>query len=508
MSVLLTVLILHFLLVWYVNKKLPELINSKTSEHKVSYDHIDFSIWTGYIFIDKIRLTPKNAKASVDKQNGIFATVNSVKVLDFGIYSVLFSDRISARGILIDQPKVVINKANDEPLNDRKSIESEIAEPFGKFITVKNILVRKGQFKIINTANGKSLASASNVDFAVDGVRLSEQSLDEPIPVRFNTYSLKCDSLFYKVSNVYDISTGKIDAAPDFLKIQNVKFVPTVRRRDFVASLSAEKDLYTVIVPAIAMNNLDWGYAGTKLYVHAKSLVLTDVNANVYRAKMPADDLTKKKLYGEVLRGLKFDLDIKNVIVKSSTIVYEEELTFEKGPARVSLGDFDMHATNVSNGLGKKSVPNVNITVNCNFMKTSPLNVNWHFNPLNRAEAFHIDGRILSFPVEELAVFTKPYVNVTAKGLIDVVKFNFNGNDNVSKGTFEIEYDDLKLTVYQKNDRAKKNKFLSAVGNLFVKNDTNHKPKSTEIEVERIKEKSFYNFLWRNIAEGLKKTVI
>ncbi len=508
MSVLLTVVILHFGLVWYVNKKLPEIINSNTSEFKVNYDHIDFSIWTGYILIEKISLTPKNAKADIGKQNGIFATVKSVEVVGFGLWSVLTSDRIVARGILIDEPKVVINKPNDEPLNNRKSINSKIIEPFGKFISVKNILIKKGQFKIINTLNAKTLASAANVDLAIDGVKFSDNSLDDPIPVRFRTYSFKCDSLFYKLNNTYQVSASKFDAAQNFLQIQNLRFVPTVTRREFIASLSTEKDLYTVIVPTLTMSKLDWGFNDKDLFVHAEALTLDKVNTNVYRAKMPADDLTKKKLYGEVLRGLKFDLDIKSINIKNSTIVYEEELTFEKGAGRISFGDFNMTASNVSNGFGKKSVPDVNIVVDCNFMKASPLKVNWHFNPLNKSEAFHIDGKILKFPIEELAVFTKPYVNATAKGFIDVVKFNFNGNDNVSKGKFDIEYTDLKVTVFQKNDRDKKNKVLTAIGNLFVKNDTNDKPKSVNVEVERIHEKSFYNLLWRSIAEGLKKTLI
>jgi hypothetical protein len=66
----------------------------------------------------------------------------------------------------------------------------------------------------------------------------------------------------------------------------------------------------------------------------------------------------------------------------------------------------------------------------------------------------------------------------------------------------------LKFAVYQKDAPKKKNKFLTSIGNLFVKNDTKGKIKDTTIAVERIPEKSFFNFLWRSIAEGLKKILI
>lgn len=86
--------------------------------------------------------------------------------------------------------------------------------------------------------------------------------------------------------------------------------------------------------------------------------------------------------------------------------------------------------------------------------------------------------------------------------------FDFHGNDNGSKGNFGLNYDDLKFTIYKKNDRKKKNKFLTAVAGIFVKKDSDEKIKQTEIEVEREKDKSFYNMFWKSIAEGLKKILI
>ncbi|MNE75808.1 hypothetical protein D3C80_1720000 [compost metagenome] len=141
-------------------------------------------------------------------------------------------------------------------------------------------------------------------------------------------------------------------------------------------------------------------------------------------------------------------------------------------------------------------------------MNVSPMKVNWSFNVLDKSDGFNIKGSILKFPAKQLKPFTKPYMNVDVEGTLNEVYFNFTGNDVRSKGDFAIKYDDIKVTIYQKNNRKKKNKFLSAVGNLFVKNDSDEKIKEAEVEVERIPEKSFYNFFWRNIGEGLKKTLL
>ena len=73
---------------------------------------------------------------------------------------------------------------------------------------------------------------------------------------------------------------------------------------------------------------------------------------------------------------------------------------------------------------------------------------------------------------------------------------------------FSLKYDDLKVVIYKGNKRVEKNKFLSAIGNLIVKDDSNKELKTVKIEVKRNQEKSFYNFLWISIADGLKQILL
>ena len=64
------------------------------------------------------------------------------------------------------------------------------------------------------------------------------------------------------------------------------------------------------------------------------------------------------------------------------------------------------------------------------------------------------------------------------------------------------------MKLYKKEKPEKEAKLKSAIANLLVKNDSKDKTKTADIEIERIQEKSFYNFLWRSIAESLKKILI
>ena len=213
-------------------------------------------------------------------------------------------------------------------------------------------------------------------------------------------------------------------------------------------------------------------------------------------------------MYNKLLRDIKFPLHVDTLAIRESTLEYEEEKTFEKGAGLLSFNKFNMFVTDINSGYGHKKLPDVKITVNCKFMNVSPMKVNWRFNVLDASDGFNIKGTIFQFPADKLKPFTKPYMNASVEGKLNEVYFNFTGNDVRSKGDFAIKYDDIKVTLYQKKNPKKKNKLLSAVGNLFVKNDSDEKVVEAEVEVERIQEKSFYNFFWRNIGEGLKKTLL
>ncbi|HMK06154.1 MAG TPA: hypothetical protein VK476_01405, partial [Flavobacterium sp.] len=306
----------------------------------------------------------------------------------------------------------------------------------------------------------------------------------------------------------YDIITKKIKSTNKDLSIAEFKLAPKYSRRQFVKNLKTEKDLFNISVKTITLKNLDWGYNDNDLFVRTQLATINNCHADIYRNKLPADDLTKKSLYNKLLRDLDFELKVDTLKLKNSLVVYEEEKSFDKGSGKLIFNHFYMTATNICSGFKKKKLADLNIKIKCRFMNTSPLDVAWRLNVMDKTDGFNIKGRLLNFDAEKIVPFTKPYINVTTKGIINEVHFNFIGNDIKDSGGFAVKYDDLKFTVYKKDDRKKKNKFLSAIGNLFVKNDTKGKIKEAHVELERIQEKSFYNFLWRSVAEGLKKILI
>jgi hypothetical protein len=488
----------------WIKSQLPKIINTKNdSAYYITYKNINVSLWNGHIKANQMVIVPKFSLKNNKDKSGIYATVQSVEVHEFKVWSLLFSDKLKAKSITVNQPHVILYQKD----TNENSINSVVA-PFEKIITVTDIYLNHGAIKIINLKNNKAVLNVSNINLNLDGIVISEKTLANKIPFQFSNYKLTCDSIYYHPNEFYYIKTNKLVSTKSNLKLDSFQMLPTYSRGEFISKMKNEKDIYTMLCDSVSLTKIDWGFKSDDFFFHCNAITLNNLTANIYRSKEPADDLTKKVLYNKLLRDLKFDLKVDTLKIKNSLIEYEEEKKSENGAGKIIFSSFNLTATSICSGFSKEKTPDINIKANCKFMKTAPLNVVWKFNVRDKTDGFNIQGTLTNFDAENLVVFTKPYMNVTAKGILDRVHFNFSGNDKIISGQLAVEYDDLKFTIYKKDDRRKKNKLLTFIAKIFIKKDTKEKLKEANIEIERIPEKSFYNLLWRGIADGLIKILV
>ncbi|WP_417939408.1 hypothetical protein [Flavobacterium sp. RS13.1] len=506
-SVLLVGIFLNIGLNYWIKKQLPIIIHEKNNTaYDINYEKIEVSLWSRNIYAQTLLVNPKNAPK--DSKNGLFSKIESITIGHFNIWDLAFNDVIQAESIIINKPRVILYKKGEKLLNNSKSIKTQIIEPFRKIIAVSNIYLNDGAVDVVSLDTQKPIFSIKKIILKLEGILITDATLKEKIPIQYKSYALVLDSLFYRPSASYHINIGKISTEKNFLKIDNFSNLPQFSRRDFTKRLEKEKDIYTLKFDSAQIKKMDWGFKNDRFFFKANSVVINHFDANIYRGKMPKDDLSKKYLYNHLLRNIKFPLQIDTLQALKSKLVYEEEIDFSKGPGILNFDKFNLQATNLRSGFGLKKTNDVTIKVNCIFMKTSPLNVDWSFNVLDKKDSFHIQGVISNFDVAAMGRFSKPYMNASFAGVFNKYRFNFYGNDNISKGNASLDYDDLKVKLYQKKKPEKEAKLKSAIVNLLVKNDSNEKTKNADVELERIQEKSFYNFLWRSIAESLKKILI
>ncbi|MEG0849202.1 MAG: hypothetical protein RSD71_04505 [Flavobacterium sp.] len=506
-SLFVLVILTNISLNYWIKKQLPIIIHEKNkTAYNINYEKIEVSLFSRNIYAQTLLVSPKNEPK--DSKNGLFSKIESVTIKHFNIWDLAFRDIIQAESIIINKPRVILYKKGEKLLNDNKSIKTQIIEPFRKIIAVSNIYLNDGTVDVVSLDTEKPILSIKKIILKLEGILLTDATLKQKIPLQYKTYALVIDSLFYRPNAFYHINIGKISTEKNFLKINNFSHLPQFNRREFIKRLDQEKDIYTLKFDSAQVQKMNWGFKNDRFFFRANSVVINHFDANIYRGKMPKDDLSKKYLYNHLLRNIKFPLQIDTLQVLKSKLVYEEEIDFAKGPGVLNFDKFNLQAVNLKSGFGWKKNDDVKIKVKCLFMKNSPLDVDWSFNVLDKKDSFHIQGVISNFNIAAMGQFSKPYMNASFTGNFNKYRFDFYGNDNISKGNASLDYDDLKVKLYKKEKPEKEAKLKSAIANLLVKNDSKDKAKTADIEIERIQEKSFYNFLWRSIAESLKKILI
>ena len=258
-SLFLFVILANIGLNYWIKKQLPIIVNDKNkTAYNIHYEKIEVSLFSRNINATTLLISPKNQPK--DSKNGLFSKIESITIKHFNIWDLAFNDLIQAESIIINKPRVILYKKGEKLLNNSKSIKNEIIEPFRKIVAVSNIYLNDGSVDVVSLDTDKPILSVKKIILKLEGILLTDATLKEKIPMRFEKYVLVCDSLYYKPSAFYAMNIGQISTEKNFLKIKKFSYLPEFNRKDFVKRLDKEKDIYTIKIDSAHIEKMDWGF--------------------------------------------------------------------------------------------------------------------------------------------------------------------------------------------------------------------------------------------------------
>lgn len=452
---------------------------------------IPFDLNIQKIQVDKSRL---RLHESLDVQN-INLEINQVQ-------NVL-GQKLNVQKIQLNHPTIIT-------YSGKKTIKKadHATEDFEDYIQVQEVKLQDATYYVKEFNSKKNLLKVNQVNFSLKNIEMTPETYQKTIPLTYQSLMVKASSLDYNPNSIYSLKTKDIRFENGHFNLKNFEMKPKISRSEFVKQLPKEKDLYTLSAESVNVPNLKWGFKRNVLSIAIQTMEIQKVHANVYRSKIPPDDPKKKELYSKLLRELPFFLEVNQLKLKNSQVEYEEETAESTGAGKLTFSNFNADIQNIYSGYGRKSTPDLVATIQTNFMNDSKLHAVWSFNPMNRAEKFTIKGSLYHFDAKKMTPFVKPYLHATMEGDMQEVRFNFTGNDVDANGDFGIKYQNLKVKLYNP-ETGKERKVVNAVGNLLVKSSTKDQYKEVQIKtVTRNQDRSFFNFFWNCVLQGLKQTLL
>ncbi|SIQ09336.1 hypothetical protein SAMN05880574_105107 [Chryseobacterium sp. RU37D] len=395
-----------------------------------------------------------------------------------------------------------------DKVNGTIRIGEKIKRKTKKENNVALILVRKFSLKNSNVTYDKDSEplAFNELNATINNVEYKSKTNNYGHTLKIGDYFVTTKNFGYR-TKFYNMSVGLLKLNKNNVQINNFAMKPLVSRMQFIKMIPVERDLYDIKANQISASG-NWDLFSENKSIMASNVMIQSADANIFRSKIPKDDPKEKPLYSRMLRSIKIPLIINDLDLKNSVLVYEEDTPESVGPGKLTFSNFNMNVKNLNSAKTKGKPTKVDIRINCSFMNLAPLSVSWDFDVADQRDVFNISGRTLNLPAQGINPFIRPYLHVTATGMIQEMIFNFRGNPKGLNGRFNLRHKDLKVAILDKKNQEKKG-FLTAIANLVVKSDSGKLPQDVMIEdVERDPAKSFFNMFWKGIEQGLKKTLI
>jgi len=132
----------------------------------------------------------------------------------------------------------------------------------------------------------------------------------------------------------------------------------------------------------------------------------------------------------------------------------------------------------------------------------SDVRVDISYNPYAYIETFQLSFLAQDIETSYLNSMFLPAANFKLTGVVQEIKGQMIAQGK-AKGNFSFKSNELDLNLYKENE---KRKFFSFVVNTFLSNPID---KNSKYEgVEKDPTKSMWNFCWKFIIQGLKKSVL
>lgn len=499
-SILVFIAIVLAVLQLYAKKYATDLITEKIpSNYTLKYSDLEINIALGNIILHDVVLNVKDKEAL---QNYANLKTESLELNGIGYWDLVFNETLSIKDILLQNPKLHYYPYKRKA---SKKIENDIKNKGIQTLNIRKIAIEKGSLHVMRKNTDSIKMALSSFNLTILGSQIDLKSTDK-MPLVYDSYQLDAQKIAVDNSDFDRLKVDSLSANDETVTLTNFQIIPKYSKKELSTHLKKERDYISLKIPQIIVEKLNFDLDKPQLGITATSVAILKPNIEIYRDKLIADDLDVKPLYSKSLRDLSFDIFINQIKIKKGYISYAELVEPDKKEGKLFFSEVDATLYEISN---LKNAKKTEIKVQSKLMGIAPLTLNWSFDVNNTADEFSVTGSVSNLEAHGLNPFFKPNLNALAEGTLQQMYFSFYGNNTKSQGEMKMKYEDFNFKILRKNSN-KINKFLTAVGNIFVRSHSKADPKDFrfgDIEAERDVTKSFFNYLWMNVKSGVVSTL-
>ncbi len=499
------IIIIIFSIVIAVNLIAPNLIKHRLNQtsagpFSVSVDKAKVKLFKKHISLNTIILndTTEGNNISISK-----ITVDGIRYLP-----LLFREDIILDSLLIFNPKVnfYVEKKTGT------SRQPKINKSKNRKISLKKIGIRDADAKI---KKKDGLIKVSGVNFSLHNFARDTTAKYTFKGFSFDQYLVSIDSFSIPFSeNLYTFQFSDMNYNPEAqtYKIQQAKIVTRKEKYEAGRKKDVETDWFDFVFEDIKFEDFNLNSLLNDSSVVIRHISIDKFNGKSFRDKrLPFPKKPDTKLPMAMIDSFSFGLHIDSVAIKNANIKYEERVKNTDKAGEVFFTNLNAKLFQVSN-IKKLIHSPTKIIASANFMDQPLIEANFDMPNKKYPIPYRVEGTIAP---SRLKIFNRMLEeNLSAKikeGNMNQLVFDFQYNNDFSKGALFMEYSDLKIDFLKQKDDSK-NQLKSLFFNSIILRNKNLNEKKNyrtgEIYFERDKKKSIFNYWWKSLSSGIKSIVV
>jgi len=479
---------------------------------------VGVSLLNRSVNIRDVNIKGSHSDSSVDSS---FLRSLDMKCRNIIVEGIKFKKRngtriISVKNIRINSPEAIIALNNIDP---HKKTENKSAgkrkfalEDFNSSdVEIKNGYItierpdKAGHDKY--TLDGLNLKIT---DLKIDSLSGSKPYFDGDarMTVKKITYMFQHDLMVLTVDNV------SVNSKKGNFSVGAVNLDPQITKYDFAYKDPDHTDWTRVSSGKITGIGLDFNKLITENTLKVDSISVNNVEVESYKNRKIQVRNKVKPLFYQSLQRMDMRMDIPVIKVSNVDVAYEELAVDGEMPGRIRFNNINGTFYGLTNIVKEDGKDYFKLVASAKLEEKGQLDATFLFPVSASTNHFEVTGKLGYMPLPYVNGMVEPLAKARIdEGQINSFDFHISGTSSHSYVRMTLLYSDLDVTLLKekKDGEIKERKFLSFIADTFIIKPSNpHRGdiRNVMAEAERDPYRSQFNYLWKSLMAGIKKTIM
>lgn len=389
-----------------------------------------------------------------------------------------------------------------------RSDSTAISDPLP--LSISEIQFSELNLKLYDTpVSDSSSTEIQNFSGKLTGFSLSDpyqlnSSTFEELEIAVDYFSHFTVDGFYQAS----LDSFRLNTMYDQLTLSHFQLRPLMNAQEMALDIGYPIDNYDFQISHIKIEQIDLNRWLSDEEMIAGKITFTEPDFSISRDKsLPRRERADRLLPHLQFKNLPFSVEIDTIYAENGTLQYHEGVAVENRVGSISFNEINLTLHSLVN----RSTDPFFAEATALFMNQSEFDLNIEFS-LDDNGKHSISGNLYQLDLTSMNTALENLVQIRLDtGTIQQLNFQFEADDDRSDGNLLLIYSDLDLRYIDAEQLTERgwDRVRSFIANTFVirSNNPADDPRPGEIEYERDKERSIFNYWLRSISTGLLDTI-